>query len=52
MTAKQLAKAVLQQLDCQEGYCPFCHRKVGNELPCNDKHHAEHCVVHKLREAT
>lgn len=51
MTAKQLAAAVLRQLNFQEGWCSFCHRKVGNSLACNDHLHAEHCVIHKLRAA-
>jgi hypothetical protein len=49
MTAKALARKVLRALDFQEGYCTFCRRKVGNELPCNDKHHVESCVIHDLR---
>ena len=51
-TSKALARKVLAQLDFQEGWCSFCHRKVGNELPCNDKHHTERCVIHSLRAAS
>lgn len=51
MNAKQLAHAVLRQLDFQEGWCSFCHRKVGNALDCNDKYHTAGCAIHKLRDA-
>lgn len=47
-----LAARVLRQLDFQEGWCSFCRKKVGNELACNDKHHAPHCVIHDIRKAT
>lgn len=33
-------------------WCPFCHKRVGNLLACNDTRHTETCVVHKLREET
>lgn len=56
MTGKALAQKVLKQLQhgmhmADSCYCGFCHARVGNVLPCNDKHHKEYCVVHELRKA-
>lgn len=50
MTIRGLARKVLASLYADEGYCPLCRKRVGNTLACNDKYHADHCVIHDLRK--
>lgn len=42
--------SLLAQIQAEEGYCPLCKSKVGNNLPCNDGRHKSFCMIPKARQ--